>query len=117
MNKQNLGGLGEAAPNRISLGGGMPSDIGSMYRGAGDEDALSHYMGQSDYGGATEIGAQSLIGGQNTHTGYGGGSNMMALKPPGSSQPGKRRSEYARRDDAGRKEKDSGLPPRDRAGL
>lgn len=87
-----------------------------MYRGPGDEDALSHYMGQSDYGGATEVGAQSLIGGQNTQSGYGGGSNIMSLKPP--AQPAKRRSEFGRRDD-GRREKEpsSGLPPRDRAVL
>ena len=47
--------------------GGIQSEVGSLYRGGGDEDALSHYMGQSDYGGVTEVGAQSLIGGQNTH--------------------------------------------------
>ena len=89
-----------------------------MYRGgAGDDDALSHFMGQSDYGGATEVGAQSLIGGQNTRTGYSGGADMMALKPPSTSQPGKRRSEYARREDTGGRERSSGLPPRDRPGI
>lgn len=57
-----------------------------MYRGgAGDDDALSHFMGQSDYGGATEVGAQSLIGGQNTRTGYGGGADAMVLRPPSTS--------------------------------
>ena len=62
LNQQNLGGLGGGnlgLENRRSMGGAVQSDVGSMYRGGNmqDEDALSHFMGQSDYGGApTEVG-------------------------------------------------------------
>jgi len=61
-----------------------------MYRQ--DDDALSHFMGQSDYGGApTEVGQQSLIGGQNTQTNVGlpqsSTANMMSLRPPTQVPP------------------------------
>lgn len=42
------------------------SEVGSLYKGnnMGDDDALSHFMVQSEFGGnPTEMGAQSLIGG------------------------------------------------------
>jgi hypothetical protein len=59
LNQVNLGGL----DNRKSLGGGAPSDIGSLYKGANmDDDALSHFMGASDYGGGNEIGIMPTIG-------------------------------------------------------
>ena len=67
LNQQNLGGLGGGSrPQNAS------SEVGSLYRGEGlgrEEDALSHFMGQSDYGGQpTEIGVTSLVGGQNNAT-------------------------------------------------
>ena len=40
----------------------MQSDIGSVY-GAANDDALSQFMGQSEFGGANDIASQSLIGG------------------------------------------------------
>ena len=108
LNSQNLGGL--AGDHRRS-GGMVNSEVGSMYKGnaIGDDDALSHFMGQSEFGGnPTEMGAQSLVGGQNPSTiGASYGQNMLSLKPPGggvppaaqsSSQAGprKRESQYAR---------------------
>lgn len=53
LNPQNLGGL-NAANDRRSFGIGPNSEVGSAYRGGGDEDALSHFMGQSDIGGPNE---------------------------------------------------------------
>jgi len=43
LNKQNLGGLAEM-DNRRSIGGGLNSEVGSIYKGGGDDDALSHFM-------------------------------------------------------------------------
>ena len=44
--------------NRRGMGGNAASDAGSVYRGGQDDDALSHFMGASDFGGApTDMGA------------------------------------------------------------
>ena len=97
-----------------------------MYRQ--DDDALSHFMGQSDYGGApTEVGQQSLIGGQNTQTNVGlpqsSTANMMSLRPPTQPAPTQsrrpRQSEFKRDNSAGGSTRpgESGLPPRERPNI
>jgi hypothetical protein len=62
LNPTNLGGLNQN--NRRSMGG-VISDAGSVYGGqGGEDDAISQFMGASEYGGGqTDIGGQSLIGG------------------------------------------------------
>ena len=51
LNQQNLGGLNQN--NRRSMGGVVQSDAGSVYGGVGvNDDALSQFMGASEYGGA-----------------------------------------------------------------
>jgi len=112
-----VAGLG----NRRSLGGIIGSDAGSVYRGVHEEDDLSHYMGQSEFGGApTEVGVQSLVGGTNPQSYYNQGpGGVMSLRPPSSGKPpggpgNKRQSEYKR--DTLSSKPDSGLPPRERPG-
>ncbi len=62
LNQQNLGGLNAATGGlgglgaRRSMGGIIGSDAGSVYRGVHEEDDISHYMGQSEFGAPTEVG-------------------------------------------------------------
>ena len=63
-------GVGAGPNDRILVGGGgnygksnnLYSEIASSYKGD-DDDALSHYMGQSEYGGMSNIGGGGLGGG------------------------------------------------------
>jgi len=88
LNPQNLGGLGGGAQR---YGGMVNSEIGSIYRG-GEDDALSHYMGQSEFA-PTEVG---IYPGQSS------------LRPPAANAaPAKRRSEF-------KQDKKESLPPRGR---
>ena len=42
----------------------MGGEVESIYKpGYNQEDALSNFMGQSDFGVPTEIGVQSMVGG------------------------------------------------------
>ena len=93
------------------MGGILQSDAGSVYRGQQqDEDALSHFMAASEYGGApTEVGVQSLIGNDNPR---GTSSGAMNLKPP-TSVPRKRQSEF-KNSSASKNNESSSLPPKRR---
>ena len=73
---------GNAGPNdRILIGGGgnygksnnLYSEVASSYKGD-DDDALSHYMGQSEYGGMSNIG-----GGAGGLGGLGGASIIPTI--------------------------------------
>ena len=76
-------------------------------------------MGGSEYGGApTEVGVQSLIGGQNTQTNM--NANTFHLRPPAPAPPqkaGKRRSEYGRDSSNASAKAEPGLPPRERPSI
>ena len=111
LNKQNLGGLG-GVDNRRSFGGMVNSEVGSLYRGERDEDAMSHFMGQSDFGGApTDIGVQSMVAGQNnqfSNQGY-GLNQPMSLKPPTNHQQPPRRRESVYKKDTSPSKADNSL--------
>lgn len=72
LNQKNLGGLaGGQVDNRRSYGGGVNSEVGSVYRGGGDDDAYSQFMG------ASELGGQEM----------GVGSSAFAVGAPGNLKP------------------------------